>query len=343
MKDNFQVSYSAISSFSRCPQSYYLQYEYRNPKTGNRVGVVNPYLSLGLSVHRTIEELSDVPVKKRLKISLKERFDSIFYEYRGLKGGFISQKKEDFFYERGLKMIERVEKSSFLSRPSFPTPSKFLTADIVENEIKIIGAVDWIEELPNGDLHIIDFKTGNNKEKNDSLQLPIYALLAEKNLPHKKIKKTSYWYLQSDDEPAFQEIKKGSNEYIDILREKAVEIKQARENNDFSCRYPSNCFACGDYEKIFQGDAELVYSENGRDNFCVFKEKEVIEKVIEDDFLDEREKKVFEMRMECDMKDINHHLRLSEKKSNFIVESIKEKLLNNLHSKELKIVIRILQ
>ncbi|MCF7845268.1 MAG: PD-(D/E)XK nuclease family protein [Candidatus Pacebacteria bacterium] len=342
MKEKFQVSYSAISSFCRCPHSYYFQYEYRNPKTGNRVGVVNPYLSLGLSVHRAIEDLSDVPIKERVKISLKERFDEIFSEYRGLKGGFISQKKEDFFYKRGLEMMERVEKSSFLSRPSISPPSKFLTTDIVEDEIKIIGALDWIEELPNGDLHIIDFKTGNNKEKSDSLQLPIYALLAERNLTGKKIKKMSYWYLQSDDNPVSQEIKKGSA-YLDTLKEKAVAIKEARENNDFSCRYPGRCFACSDYEKIFQGEAELISSENGRDNFCVFKEKEVVEKIMEEEFLDEREKKIFEMRMDCDMEDINRQLRLSEKKSSLIVKEIKEKLLKNLHLQELKIVIKILQ
>lgn len=63
--------------------------------------MVNPYLSLGLSVHRAIEDLSEVPIKERVKISLKERFDEIFSEYRGLKGGFISQKKEDFFTKGG--------------------------------------------------------------------------------------------------------------------------------------------------------------------------------------------------------------------------------------------------
>jgi hypothetical protein len=343
MGDKMQVSHSAISSFSRCPHSYYLQYEYCNPETGNKIEVVNPYFSLGLSVHRTVEELSEVPIKERTKISLQERFHNIFSEYRGLRGGFISQKKEDYFYERGVKMIDRVEKSAFLSRPSINLNQKFLTTDLVKNEIKIIGALDWIEELPGGGVHIIDFKTGKNKEVGTSLQLPIYVILAEKKLA-KKIEKASYWYLENDDDPVSQEIG-DREEYLAILREKALQIKQAKESNYFPCRYPGRCFACSDYESVFQGESELLsVGENGKkDSFCVFKEKDVIEKIQEEDFLDEREKKIFEMRINSSMQEINKELRLTEEKSTLIVKEIKEKLFKNLRQKELKVVVKILQ
>ncbi len=336
------ISHSAISSFSRCPHSYYLQYIYRNPNTGNRVQINNPYFSLGLAVHRTIEELSSVSIKERTKISLKDRFDDIFAEYRGIAGGFISSVKEKSFYERGLQMMERVEKSSFLHRPSVNTDTDFPTIDLFKDNVKLVGSLDWIELLPQGTVHIVDFKTGNSKESNGSLQLPIYKLLAENNLSQ-KVESVSYWYLQHDDEPISQEIKEDFS--LDIIKEKAAEIKRAIEEENFPCQYPGRCFACEDYEKIFQGEAEMV-SEGGRggkDSFCVFKEKEVIEKVMEESFLDEREKKVFEMRMKKPLKEINQELRLSEKKSALIVQEVKEKLAKNLRPKELKIIIKALQ
>ncbi len=343
MNNTLWISHSAISSFDRCPRSYYLQYIYRNPHTGNRIQINNPYFSLGLAVHNTIEELSEVPIKKRTKISLTNRFDEIFSGYRGVAGGFISSVKEADFYQRGIKMMERVERSSFLHRPSVSTNTNFPTINLAGEEIKLVGSLDWIELLPDGSAHIVDFKTGNNKEGGDSLQLPIYTILAENNLSY-KIKKVSYWYLQHDDEPICQEVKDTTNQ-LKIIKKKAQEIKQAIDSNHFPCRYPGRCFACGDYEKIFSGDAEMIAQggRGGKDSFCVYKKKEVIEKVMEENFLDEREKKIFEMRMNTSLEEINRELRLTEEKSFLIVEKIKNKLHKNLRPKELKIIINLLR
>jgi len=351
-KKTLWISHSAISSFAKCPHLYYLEYEYRNPQTGNRIQITNPYFALGLSVHETLEGLLSVSPKKRTQISLKDRFSQVFENYRGLKGGFISQKKEEKFYKRGLDMVERVERSTFLSRPSMELNSNFPTVNLFEKkhdfskkseiDMKLVGSVDWIEVLPDGGAHIIDFKTGNNKEKNNSLQLPIYTILAQKNIKE-AIRKTSYWYLEHDDSP--MEHKIGDIDYwMAVIKEKAMAIKEAVEKKDFSCNYPRRCFACGDYDKIFNGDAEKVEAENsrGKDVFCIFKEEDIIEKIMENDFLDEREKKIFSDRLERTMSEINTEMRLTEEKSKKIVEEIKEKLKNNLRQKELKIVVRLL-
>ncbi len=342
-KKKLWISYSAISSYARCPHLYYLEYEYRNPKTGNRIQITNPYLSLGSAVHETIEGLLIVPVKERKKVDLKKRFADIFDSYRGLKGGFLSRKKEDNFYQRGLEMMERVEKSSFLSKPSINTIGKFPTFDLIGDDVKLVGNVDWIESLPGGGAHIIDFKTGNSKENNGSLQLPIYTILAKNNLKE-NVERVSYWYLQHDDEPKAQEIG-NLDSHITTLKEKAATIKNAIEENYFPCSYAERCFSCSDYERIFNGEAEIVETGNNhkKDVFCLFKKKDVIEKVLEEDFLDEREKKIFEMRMDTPMELITKELRLSEKKSEKIVAEIKEKLKKNLHQKELKTIVKILQ
>ncbi len=347
-KKTLWISHSAISSYSKCPHLYYLEYEYRNPKTGNRIQITNPYLALGLSVHETIEGLLDVSLKERTKVSLKERFDKIFNEYRGLKGGFLCDKKENSFYKRGVMMIERVEKSSFLLKPSKSLENSFPTVNLLENdkdsqiEAKLVGSVDWIEILPNKKAHIIDFKTGNSRESNGSLQLPIYTILAENNLKE-EVEKTSYWYLEHDSAPA--EHKVGDiNYWKNIIEEKAAIIKSAVKRKEFYCNYPGRCFSCGDYEKIFKGEAEKVDLKNtkNKDVFCIFKEKDVIDKVMAGDFLDEREKKIFELRMKKEMKEINKELRLSDKKSEEIVHEIKRKLKKGLRKKELNVVIRLL-
>lgn len=337
------ISHSAISSYEKCPHLYYLEYEYRNPATNNRIQIINPYLSLGSAVHETIEELLDVPIKKRIKVSLEKRFSEIFEKYRGFNGGFISKKKEEDFFERGLKMVRQVQDSNFLSRPSVNTTSNFPKLDLIGTDIKLVGSIDWVELLPNGKAHIIDFKTGNAKESNGSLQLPIYTLLAEKNLKE-EVEKVSYWYLQNDLEPVEQAVG-DTEESLKILKEKAKIIKKAIDDKFFPCSYGKKCFACRDYERIFSGDAQLVKSENNRnkDVFCVFKEEDILEKINEESFLDDREKAIFEMRITNSMEKVNERLRLREDTSKKIILSIKEKLKKNLHPKELKVVVNLLK
>jgi hypothetical protein len=342
-KKTLWISHSAISAYERCPHLYYLEYQYRNPETGNRIQITNPYLALGSAVHETIEGLLDVPIKERTKISLEERFHKIFEDYRGTKGGFLSQKKEKDFYERGVKMVKRVEESLFLNRLSIKMKAKLPSMNLLGDDVKLVGSIDWIEKLEDGSAHIIDFKTGKSKENGDSLQLPIYVILAKNNISE-KVEKVSYWYLESDEEPVEQEIK-NVEESLALLKEKAAIIKKAVEENNFPCNYPSGCFACKDYEKIFNGEAEKIKTENNhqKDVFCIFKEKDVIEKVLEEDFLDEREKKIFELRMEKPIEAVNKELLLTEEKSEKIVLGIKEKLKNNLRKKELKIIINLLK
>lgn len=336
------ISYSAISAFSKCPRLYYMQYVYRNPKTGNRIQIINPYLSLGSAVHETVEELADFPIKERIKMSLDDRFKEVFSKYSGVDGGFISQKKEDDFRERGIKMVRRVEGSPMLKRPSLKTESSLPNVDLF-NGVKLVGSLDWIEVLKCGGAHIIDFKTGNSKEVSGSLQLPIYTILAKENVK-KQVKKVSYWYLEHDDAPVEHETGDVSSS-LEKIKEISLSIKKAIENNDFPCSYPGRCFACGDYDRIFSGDAKMISSDSVRkkDNFCVFKPNNVMEKVVEDDFLDEREKKIFEMRTEKQMQEIEKELNLTPEKSRKIVAEIKEKLKSNLSPMELKVVIKMLQ
>ncbi len=341
-KKTLWISHSAISAFTRCPHLYYLEYEYRNPETGNRIQITNPYLALGITVHEAIEGLLGKKPEERSKISLVERFDQIFKEYRGLKGGFISQKKEDDFYKRGIKMMERVEKTGFLSKPSIKTDTNFPTINLIGESVKLIGSIDWIEKLSEGGAHIIDFKTGNSRENNGSLQLPIYTILGENNIKE-KVKKVSYWYLQHDDTPIEQELP-DTKYFLNVLKEKASLIKEAISEERFPCNYGNKCFSCRDYEKIFIGEAERIESANNKnkDVFCIFKEEDVIERVMDEDFLDEREKKVFEMRMTKSKDEISRELRLTEEKADKIVKQIKEKLAKNLRQKELRIIIKLL-
>ncbi len=341
-KQTLWISHSALSAYSRCPHLYYFEYIYRNPKTGNRIQIVNPYLSLGSAVHETIEGLANVSIKKRKQISLKERFENIFEGYRGKKGGFLLKSQENDFYGRGVKMMERVEKSNFLEKPSTMLEKNFPVVDLFSGEAKLVGSLDWIEVLPGGGAHIIDFKTGNNREGNGSLQLPIYAILAKENLSI-EVEKVSYWYLQHDDNPVSQEIG-DLNSSLEAIKEKTSAIKRSIANNYFPCKYNGKCFSCGDYEKIFGGEAEMIGSDKERkkDLFFVFKEEDVAKKVIEDNFLNADEKEMFKDRIAGNTNETKKGSGDPVEEGTEKVQEIKAKLKKNLSKGELKAVVKLL-
>ena len=80
-------------------------------------------------------------------------------------------------------MIERVvkypvpiaKKTIKLKESQNNMPPNFVLNE--EDNIILCGLIDWLEYVEADDsVRVIDFKTGKNKEDEDSLQLPIYLL-----------------------------------------------------------------------------------------------------------------------------------------------------------------------
>ncbi len=260
------VSHSSLGDFLKCPRAYYLNNVYKNPETGKKISIINPSLSLGQVVHETLESLiiDRVPSEKRFTPELLQKFDKNWERVRGEKGGFENDAQEENFKNRGRKMLEMViedpgpllNKAVKLPQDSMP-PNFFLSED--ENII-LCGLIDWLEYIPETEsVRIIDFKTGLREEDKNSLQMPIYLLLAS-NLQNRPVSGASYWYLDPDKDekivdqklPDIQTAKK------DVLRVARM-VKEARENRVFVCpKGESGCFACKPFEKIIKGEAKMV-------------------------------------------------------------------------------------
>jgi ATP-dependent helicase/DNAse subunit B len=257
------VSHSSIADFLKCPRSYYLKNIYKNEK-GKKIAIASPALSLGIAVHETLEGLRNFKVEERFNKPLDKTFEEEWQKVTGKLGGFKSENEEAEAKERGLGMILRVAKNPgpLLNKtvklpPAHNNmPPNFFLSE--EENIILNGKIDWLEYIPENDsLRVIDFKTGKNEEKKDSLQLPIYMLLLN-NLQKRKVSKAAYWYLDKDDRPVDVElpnIKKAQETVLELARK----IKFAREINDFKCpRGEAGCFACKPFEKIIKGEAEFI-------------------------------------------------------------------------------------
>lgn len=256
IKDAIYLSYTSLSDFLKCPRAYYLKNIYRNPKTGFRLQVASPYLSLGSTVHDSVKwylEMKGQVTKKQLE----EKYRNLWLKYRGKRGGFESREQEADFGTRGLKILDNFFKNAQIlekitHQVNFPKLNLF-------DDVILMGNFDFVGEKADGTLHVLDFKTGSQDEK-DPLQLYIYAILAESNLG-KAVSSASYWYLDRDDSP--KEIVLDPLEpKLEWLQEKAKELKQVIEGGMWVCKNGEQlCWDCRDYQEIIDKKGEFQFSD----------------------------------------------------------------------------------
>lgn len=262
MKDKYSavwVSHSSISDYLKCPRAYYLRNMYRDPKTNHKISLMQPALALGQTIHEVINEISLLPVHERFLVPFTHRFTKRWASISGERGGFTDIEEERTLKNRGQAMIARMTNNPGpLSRKAVkirePIPYFWLSE---EENIILCGKIDWLEYLPESDsVRIVDFKTGKFDEDPDSLQLPIYYLLAA-NCQSKPVTGVSYWYLNRDDEPVHAGVPE-KKEATERIVEIAKRIALARKLERFMCKHKEGCSACRPLEAIVAGNAKLV-------------------------------------------------------------------------------------
>jgi ATP-dependent helicase/DNAse subunit B len=257
------VSHSSMGDFLKCPRCYYLHNIYKNPKTGKKVSLVSPAMSLGTAVHEVLEGLINYKAEDRMKQPLLKQYDEAWAKITGERGGFCNSDEERAMKERGKKMLENVIKDpKFLTAKAIKIPNAhndmppnfYLSED---DNIILCGKIDWLEYIPDTDMvKVIDFKTGKHEESGDSLQLPIYQLLLDK-LQKRKVAGAAYWYLESGEfiEKKLPDIK----ESFDKVYKVAKQVSDARKIKAFQCpKGEQGCFACRPYEKIIKGESKFL-------------------------------------------------------------------------------------
>lgn len=269
------VSHSSISDFLACPRAYYLRNVYKDAKTGRKINIVTPPLSLGSAVHEVIESLATLPAEDRLKISLVKKLEPVWLKFSGKKGGFKSFSEEVEFRDRAISMLKNLEENpGLLLKPAIRIKTGKMNLpyyQLSENDnIILCGKIDWLTYNDEDDsVHIVDFKTGKNEESDDSLQLPIYLLLAS-NTQSKKVTGAKYWYLDNGSGIVDKKLPDAREAFEKVLSI-AKEIKKAREENAFICP-KGGCFKCRPFERVLLGEGELVGIADGRQDLFILKD-----------------------------------------------------------------------
>lgn len=255
IKNPIFISYTSLSDFIKCPRTYYLKNIYRDKNTGFRIQVASPYLSLGGVVHDSIRWYLDMKGQVN-KDQFEEKFRNLWLKFRGKKGGFTDDLQEAEFGKRGLKMLDNFYQNAKQLGKEIP-PLNF-PKYILEDNLILMGNIDFVGQREDGSLHVLDFKTGT-KEVEDSLQLYIYAILVESNY-QKSVTKISYWYLDKD-ESMKEVVLDPLDEKLSWLGEKAREIKLAIEKNEWICINPETCKDCKNYQAILDEKGEYQFTD----------------------------------------------------------------------------------
>lgn len=257
IKNPIYLSFTSLKDFLKCPNAYYLKNIYKDPKSGLRVQIASPYLSLGSTVHDSVKWFLDM--KGQLtKDQLFTKFRNFWLKYRAKRGGFISRDEEAQFGNRGLKMLDNfLANWTVLGKPA--QVITFPKMNLVDNII-LMGNFDFVGEREDRTLHIVDFKTGA-KDEEDTLQLYIYAILAEANLG-KDVSAASFWYLDREDKP--KEIVLDPLEgKLKWLVEKGKELTEALAKNKWICIKADQgfCRDCRDYQAVIDGSGEFQFTD----------------------------------------------------------------------------------
>lgn len=230
------LSYSQIQSFDICPLHYKLKYILKIPTS------LTPATAFGTSIHAA---LRDFYFRKKNNIQTSLADIPTIIKNVWISEGYSSQNEEKIAYEKALAIIMNYL-SSDLDENNLPLELE-LPFEFFINKLRLGGRIDRIDQLANGDIEIIDYKTGTNipdeKELKKNLQLTIYALAA---ISIRELRKApeqitlSLQYLEANKKLSTTRNIEQLEEAKQTILQKAKDI----EESDFACSGSFLCKTC---------------------------------------------------------------------------------------------------
>ncbi len=235
------LSYSQIETFRLCPLHYKLRYMLNIPTP------TSASLSFGTSMHNTMRDFydmharGDTMTKKTLLELLQKHW---------LRAGYENKQYEEEMKKRGEQYLNIYFDTQYKSKTKIITLEQpFMVPLMREGQsLKIGGKIDRIDEMSNGKIEIIDYKTGrmpSKREVDTNLQLSMYALAASEirgapfGIKPDDITLTLYFFDTNERISTQRTGEQLALEKIEILN-----IAKSIEASDFHCSANMLCKTC---------------------------------------------------------------------------------------------------
>jgi len=255
-------SFTQLKAFETCPLQYKFAHILRIPLAGK------PSFSFGKTMHSTMQKFyermielnnwkqtdlfaareSDASVQAvEIKVPPLEEMLK-FYEESWIDKWYSNKKQKQEYREKGIKII----KEFYTKHEGSWRIPQFLelgfTLKVEGNPLR--GAIDRVDQTPDGSVEIIDYKTGTPKEETklaaeDKEQLILYQIAATESL-NLKPRLLSFYYLENNSTISFL----GSEEEINKLKDKITRIIEQIKASNFPAKpSPHTCKFC-DFKNI---------------------------------------------------------------------------------------------
>lgn len=254
-------SFSQIKSYETCPYQYKLAHILKIPTKGAAS------FSFGTTMHATLQDfytrvqemnraqqdslfaLSGEPIRKMKDGKMEDvcvpSLDELLkmYDHHWIPDWYESKRQREEYYQQGkdiLKKFYATEDGNWAVPVSLESWFK-----IKVGEYLIHGRIDRVDQMADGTLNIIDYKTGQAKEKltlDDKDQLLIYQIAAETLPEYRHVGKTgqlTFYYLNDLIRTSFV----GDLDDLDRVRNKVVATIDNIKAGKFTAT-PSQ-FICG--------------------------------------------------------------------------------------------------
>ncbi|MFH1823976.1 MAG: PD-(D/E)XK nuclease family protein [Candidatus Firestonebacteria bacterium] len=245
-------SYSKLNSFKNCPYQYKLKYI-------DFVKIERETIErfLGNTVHSTLEYLyKDIKADKSRSVDSVVKLYQWFWDKNFNSKIIIVKKQYNFnhYRETGEKCIKKYydKHYPFNKNEIIGLEEKIYIKIDDSNKYLLTGVVDRIDETPNGDIEIHDYKTGmrlpTQKAIEEEEQLSLYHLGVKDALGcNSKQIKLIWHYLMFDQEFVLSK----TDEKLNEVKSKTVKIIEEIENTkDFGTIKGPLCNYCEYYEEV---------------------------------------------------------------------------------------------
>jgi DNA helicase-2/ATP-dependent DNA helicase PcrA len=222
-----RFSFSQLAAYENCPLQYKFAFILKIPAPGDKASLV-----FGRVLHDTLYEFMGALLENKtpsLFSGISEDKILELYEKHWQPDGYNNKEEREKYYEKGKGITQKfVTDLTAEKLPQVLFLEKDFTFKIGAYAIK--GKIDRVDKLPDGTLEIIDYKTGNPKEKlewKDKKQLILYQLFLEDFLKI-KVSSLSYYYLENGAKVSFTPKEK---EIIKLQEETLAEMEEIRKLN----------------------------------------------------------------------------------------------------------------